>query len=389
MSNYESISQKVGNNGTTQVEVSDTSELRELFNVTPEVVTVMKESKGSADVGAALTRSAFIEDSNTLLEQTPAKVDISAAPEVVIGNNCQWVIPKDSNQSIVLKSLILGKGASIKAEHTTLSLTVENLKYADNPKTSAVPVGKVDTNVTTTYHIGIFGSKGNSGNKGQDGAAGAAGDDGNNSECGPGGGTPIGGKTATDGAKGAKGLDGDNGGNGMDGKPSMPTILTFESIDNSVKNLAVYTTSGAGGDGGNGGNGGDGGDGGKGGDGSQCGCTGMDAANGGDGGDGGDGGNGGNGGNGANGMPITITVPDSFNTNNIQTSSENAPAGKKGSAGKAGNRGKGGARGNQGHKYSKEGVDGKEGSDGKAGSDGQDGTQAGIPGTIKINTTSF
>lgn len=386
MSNYETIKNKIKNGESSTIKVSSPAELKELFNVTEDVATAMKEAKGSTDVGAAMTRNILLSEEDTLPAGAKAQVTVSALENVIIGDGCQWVIPKDTNQAIALATLTLGTGASIKSEHTTLSLTVENLKYQSNVDSSKVPVGEVKKGVKATYHFGIFGSKGVSPQKAASGDNGSSGADGKNSECGSGGGTPIGGVTATNGSKGGKGKDGGKGADGGDGKPSMPTMLSFEAIDASVKSISIFSVSGAGGNGADGGDGGKGGKGGKGGNGSQCGCTGMDAANGGDGGDGGNGGDGGDGGNGVNGMPITITVPESFDTNHIYFSYEDAAPGSGGSGGKAGHRGEGGERGHQGHKYSSEGSDGKEGTDGKAGTSGKAGTQAGIHGDFTVFT---
>lgn len=381
MSNYKTILQKMNGNGSYTAEIDSACELRELFNTTPEIVETLKKSEGSTDVGAALTRSILIGDADHLLADVKANVTLSATDEVTIGDNCQWKIPADSNQSIVLKKLILGNNASIKVEHTTLSLSVETLERAVGAKSTKVPVGEIAENTFATYDIGIFGAKGMTGNNGTEGTRGAAGTPGGNAECG----TPIGGLPATNGGNGSKGGNGGNGEDGADGKPSLIAVLDFQNMGSSVKKLSISTSSGEGGDGGRGGNGGVGGDGGKGGDGTQCGCTGMDAANGGNGGDGGNGGNGGDGGNGVNGQDIFVNIPKSFGIDNVLIEAAVVPAGSKGLGGMSGAAGAGGARGNQGHKYSHDGKDGQHGQNGEMGQDGKGGSEAGQPGNVTVN----
>jgi len=386
MSQLKSILNQTNGHISVVKDVSSASELKELFQITPQVEEAIRSTKGTADMGAALTRNVLLGETDALPDDIHAKVTVSeSSSEVTIGDGCQWEIPSNSNQIITLDKLTLGKGASIKVVHTTLNLKVGKLLRAAGAKSSSVPVGKILTDSSaTTYDIGIFGSKGMKGAEGTQGNNGAHGTSGNNAECGGGGGTPIGGLSATNGMNGGNGSDGGNGGNGADGNPSMIAVITLTDIDSSVGTISVSTYSGEGGDGGNGGKGGNGGDGGKGGDGTQCGCTGMDAANGGDGGNGGNGGKGGNGGNGVNGQTITIDVPTSFGASNVLVSSENAPAGSKGIGGLSGSAGKGGARGNQGHKYSNDGRDGKSGENGEVGENGEDGKNYGLPGSVKI-----
>lgn len=383
-----SESEKSVNHATLKVDSVD--KLNEIFNIDSDVAEAIGSSKGSLDPGAVITRNLLTGKMTELPNNASITVSAYAIDNLSIPDNKQLKLKKDQNHVISVNTLTLGHNSSIISEHSILNLSVGKILRGTVPEDAPLPQGINGEFVNGEYtcDFGIYGSKGNTGIMGAQGDSGTQGDRGSDAQCGPGGGTPIGGYDAVNGGNGGNGSDGCDGHNGENGKPSLTTIITLAEIDRSVGSISVRTISGAGGDGGNGGNGGNGGAGGKGGNGQQCGCTGMDAASGGDGGNGGNGGNGGDGGNGVNGELITIKIKanEYFNKSNVIVSSEQAPAGNGGKPGNGGKGGAAGLHGDAGHKYSNAGRDGKEGLNGKPGEEGESGKEVGLPAEVRVLT---
>jgi hypothetical protein len=302
-------------------------------------------------------------------------------------------IELSGDTTIVAKEIIV-TGGTLRVDghgHTLRLYPIATLGSAPGsaPGSAKAAVHSVITIDTS----GRTGQRGGNGGNGSDGSGGLSGLDGwdawDPSVC-----SGYSGGNGSEGGWGTGGFPGGSGGGGTDA--GNITVDIPDGSPNAYQLIARGGAGGQGGDGGWGGSGGWGGNGGNGGDGYNGECYGGSigfggyGGSGGGGGYGGPGGSGGSGGGGGKGGNIEVTMPASYDPEQLTIDNDGGDGGSGGWFGLGGWGGSGGIRGYGGYTwyFGHNEPDGYDGWPGGAGSSGFFGAQGqkGTKGNKKVNT---